>query len=145
MDDVLALLPMVELYWDFEGIPGFRDDRVSLALERLIEAPGLGSVWVAIEGDIAVGYLLAVYVFSLEHQGLTAEIDELFVLPACRESGAGAGLLRAAEAESLRVGCTNISLQLATSNDAARHFYSRRGYERRPRYELLEKALSGGA
>ncbi|MGH8720379.1 MAG: GNAT family N-acetyltransferase [Burkholderiales bacterium] len=83
------------------------------------------------------GYLLAVYVFSLEHHGLTAEIDELFVLPDCRGRGLGAALLQAAAA----AGCTNISLQLGRKNAAALAFYRRHGYRAREGYELLDKSL----
>ena len=73
----------------------------------------------------AVGYLLAVYVFSLEHLGLTAEIDEFFVLPSARGKGLGDALLQRAEAEFIRRGCTNVSLQLGRGNDGARVFYAR--------------------
>ena len=45
--------------------------------------------WIACIKGQAVGYLLAVYVFSLEHLGLTAEIDEFFVLPSARGKGLG--------------------------------------------------------
>ena len=78
-----------------------------------------------------VGYLLAVYVFSLEHLGLTAEIDEFFVLPSARGRGIGEELLRLAEAEFVRRGCTNVSLQLGRGNDRARTFYRALGYGER--------------
>jgi len=45
-----------------------------------------------------VGYLLAVFTFSLEFGGICAEIDELFVLPRHRDLGAGAALLDAVKA-----------------------------------------------
>ncbi len=57
--------------------------------------------------------LLAVYVFSLEHLGITAEIDELFVLSSQGDRGIGAELLEVAESEFRRLGCTNVSLQLS--------------------------------
>jgi GNAT superfamily N-acetyltransferase len=63
-----------------------------------------------------------VYVFSLEHLGLTAEIDEFFVLPSVRSHGLGDGLLHRAEAEFVRRGCTNVALQLGRGNDRARVF-----------------------
>jgi GNAT superfamily N-acetyltransferase len=87
------------------------------------------------------GYLLAVYVFSLEHLGVTAEIDEFFVLPSCRGHGAGSQLLQAAEAEFARMKCTNVSLQLGRGNDTARTFYRRQGYSERAGFELLDKML----
>lgn len=43
-----------------------------LELGRLCTQPQLGSAWITHADGAAAGYLLAVYVFSLEHHGLTA-------------------------------------------------------------------------
>src|SRR5262245_7610872 len=139
--DVQALLTLMAQYWAFEAVPGFERQRVAAQLGRLLSEPGLGAGWIAVVEGVAVGYLLAVYVFSLEHLGLTAEIDEFFVSPSQRGRGVGAELLRCAEAEFWRAGCTSASLQLARDNDPARAFYHRRGYAERSRYELLDKML----
>ena len=139
--DIPAVLPLVEQYWIFEDIPGFREAAVSRELERLCTDPRLGAGWIAEDDRRAVGYLLAVFVHSLEHLGLTAEIDEFFLLPSARGHGAGVALLDAAEAEFRRLGCTNVSLQLGRGNEAARDFYRQRGYSERSGYELLDKML----
>ena len=141
VSDVPVMLRLVAAYWDFESIKGFDAARVGQALERLLSEPRLGAAWIALTDDTPVGYLLAVYVFSLEHLGLTAEIDEFFVSPAGRGTGVGSALLEAAEHEFTRVGCTNVSLQLARENNAARRFYHRQGYVERQGFELLEKTL----
>lgn len=143
-DDVRELLPLVAAYWEHEGLSGFDSARVAAQLERLLSEPNLGTCWIARADDRLVGYLLAVYVFSLEHMGLTAEIDEFFVLPAGRGAGLGSELLELAETEFARVGCTNVSLQLGRGNSAARRFYVRHGYAERSGYELLDKDLSVG-
>jgi GNAT superfamily N-acetyltransferase len=88
--------------------------------------------------------LLAVYVFSLEHLDITAEIDELFVLSSQRGRGIGAQLLNVAESEFRRVGCTNVSLQLSRHNHSARAFYGRHEYDERSGYELVDKMLHDG-
>jgi GNAT superfamily N-acetyltransferase len=82
-----------------------------------------------------------VHVFSLEHGGLMAEIDEFFVLPAARAQGVGGQLLAAAEQALRQRGGVRLQLQLAVANTAARSFYERRGYGGRAGYQLLEKAL----
>lgn len=143
-NDIATLLPLVAAYWSFESIPGFDPARVASQLERLLSTPSLGVGWIASADNIAVGYLLAVYVFSLEHMGITAEIDEFFVIPAERASGVGSELLRTAETEFIRMGCTNVSLQLSRGNDSARHFYRRFGYAERSGFELLDKMLPSG-
>lgn len=141
--DIPVLLALIEQYWAFEDIAGFDPARVGTELKRLFAKPRLGAAWLAEANGVPAGYLLAVYVFSLEHLGLTAEIDEFFVLPSGRGRGAGSQLLQAAEAEFARMKCTNVSLQLGRGNDAAREFYRRHGYSDRAGFELLDKTLDG--
>lgn len=140
-DDVPSLLPMVAEYWAFEGITGFKSPRVGSSLSRLLAEPRTGIGWIGLLDQVPIGYLLAVYAFSLEHLGMTAEIDELYVLPGKRGRGVGRALVEAAELEFVRAGCTNVSLQLSRGNAAARVFYHRHGYVERSAYELIDKAL----
>jgi GNAT superfamily N-acetyltransferase len=142
IEDVPVLVGLVDQYWRFEGVSGFEPSRVALQLHRLLSQPSLGGGWIAHCNDRPVGYLLAVYVFSLEHLGLTAEIDELFVSPTARGIGVGGKLLRAAEATTRAAGCTNIALQLGRHNDVGRAFYLGHGYAPRSGYELLDKTLA---
>ena len=67
--DLEVLLPMVEQYWRFEAIEGFDAARMRKLLTRVLEDSNLGRAWVARLYGEPAGYLLAVYVFSLEHQG----------------------------------------------------------------------------
>lgn len=144
VEDIPSLLPLVKNYWAFENISGFDANRVSAQLTRLLSESHLGCGWIVLDdsGRATVGYLLAVYVFSLEYLGLTAEIDEFFVLPDLRGQGVGVRLLTLAEAEFSRVGCTKVSLQLARENESARRFYRKLGYAERSGYELLDKTLA---
>ncbi len=140
-EDVPALTALIGRYWETEGIPGFDPPRLRALLERLLAEPQLGSAWVTCSGAERIGYLLGVYVYSFEHQGLMAEIDELFVLPEARSRGIGAALLQAAEAGFRAAGCTRVQLQLARANGSARRFYHREGYAERSHFDLLDKAL----
>ncbi len=139
--DIPSLLRLVEEYWRFEDISDFDPARVTVELKRLLADPSLGSGWMASSGRDAAGYLLAVYVFSLEHLGLTAEIDEFFVLPSYRGREIGSRLLKMAEEEFVRRRCTNVSLQLGRGNEKARIFYRQHGYDERSGFELLDKML----
>ncbi|HEU4516702.1 MAG TPA: GNAT family N-acetyltransferase [Steroidobacteraceae bacterium] len=139
--DVPALVPLVEQYWLFEDIAHFERERVGRELSRALSDPALMSGWIARARGEAVGYLLAVYVFSLEHLGLTAEIDEFFVLPSARGHGTGDELLRLAEAEFHRRGCTNVFLQIGKGNDRARVFYRDHGFDERAGFDLLDKMI----
>ncbi len=140
-EDLPALLTLVEQYWRFEGIEGFDANRVEAVLRRALVDEKLGRAWIARVAGTSAGYLLVVFVFSLEHGGLTAEIDEFFVVPERRGHALGAQLLAEAEAACRAAGCTNIALQLGRENEPARRFYRRKGYSERLGYELLDKDL----
>jgi GNAT superfamily N-acetyltransferase len=139
--DVPQLLALVRHYWDFEGITGFEALRLELILKRLVPGGAAGEIWVAENCGHLSGYLVLVYVLSLEHQGLMAEVDEFFVRPEARRHGVGGALLQAAEAALRSRGCVRLQLQLAVGNEAGRAFYQRRGYTARAGYELLDKPL----
>ena len=142
-NDIAGVLALVREYWSFEGIAPFEARSVEAQLQFILSKPELATLFVAARADTLVGYLLLVYVFSLENLGLTSEIDELFVLSSDRDSGVGRALLSAAEEASRAAGCTAIALQLGIGNGRARRFYERAGYGVRSGFGLLHKSLAG--
>ena len=140
-DDAPELVALVEQYWKFEAIEGFDAARIAALFERVAAQPTLGHAWIATVDGAPAGYLFAVYVFSLEYQGLTAEIDELYVMPQYRGIGLGARLLSTAEETFRQGGCTVAFLQIGRDNEAARAFYRGHGYADRAGFELVDKVL----
>jgi GNAT superfamily N-acetyltransferase len=140
-NDMPALVNLVEQYWAFEDIAGFDARRVGSLLHAALFADGRARCWLAEQAGEIGGYLLAVLVFSLEHGGMMAEIDEFFVTPAFRRQGTGAALLLKAEGVLRDSGVRRLQLQLGTGNARAREFYTARGYARRSGFELWDKAL----
>jgi GNAT superfamily N-acetyltransferase len=141
VQDVSALAILVEQYWSFEGIPGFDTRRIEELLRAALRAEARARCWLAEQAGEPAGYLLAVLVFSLEHGGVMAEIDEFFVAPACRGQGIGAALLTEAERVLQESGVRRLQLQLASGNMHARDFYVARGYGPRSSFDLWDKAL----
>jgi GNAT superfamily N-acetyltransferase len=141
VEDAPVLAALVERYWCFERIQGYDGPRIEALLRILLGDSRAGAAWLAHDGATAIGYLLVVYVFSLEHGGLTAEIDELYVRDDRRGVGVGAQLVAASEGFLASLGCKNVALQLGRNNHAGRTFYEKRGYSARAGYELLEKNL----
>jgi GNAT superfamily N-acetyltransferase len=139
--DVPGLLELIARYWRFEGIAGFNPVRIGQLLNALIASQALGAVWVAEADGALIGYLIAVWVLSFEHQGLMAEIDELFVSETARSRGAATALLVAAESWLKRRSGVRLQLQLAATNTRARSFYERHGYTRRAGFDLWDKPL----
>jgi ribosomal protein S18 acetylase RimI-like enzyme len=141
--DVAGVASLAEQYWEFESIRGFDRRRIEGLLLRLLAEPELGACWVAEAGGELCGYLLAVFMFSFEHGGLMAEIDEIFVSTQKRSMGVGALLLAHAERDLATRGLVRLQLQLGVENHRARIFYERLGFGRRAGYELLDKAVQG--
>lgn len=141
VDDVAILAPLVRAYWQHEEIPPPRGSRISELLAQWLPQTEQCACWLALDGEVPLAYLLAVYALSLEHLGVTAEIDEFYVEPRCRGQGLGARMLAEAEAAFVAHGCTNASLQVARLNEGAGRFYARHGYGQRSRYALMDKTL----
>jgi GNAT superfamily N-acetyltransferase len=139
--DADRITVLVREYWAFEGIGGFDHERVRDLLTQLLSTPASGACWVAGEGPRLCGYLLAVYMFSLEHGGTMAEIDEFYVCPAERSTGLGAQLLQSAEHDMAAQGLVRLQLQLGIENHRGGQFYRRHGFEPRAGYALLDKSL----
>ena len=73
-------------------------------------------------------------------------VQNIYVVPEYREEGVGTELLETAESSLVEAGVETVSLEVMADNDAAREFYSRRGYrphriemEKRPESDTLTK------
>jgi GNAT superfamily N-acetyltransferase len=140
-EDIAGIALLAERYWEFESIDGFDSERIHALLGDLLANPQRGACWVAEADGRLCGYLLAVFMFSLEHGGMMAEIDEVFVSQDMRSAGTGSFLVAQAERDLAQRGLTRLQLQLGVDNHRARRFYERHGFMRRAGYELLDKAL----
>ena len=142
--DLENLASLVAIYWEFENIPGFNRARSTVLLADFLSQPRLGGCWVAEEGGQLVGYLLLVYLFSLEHGGMMAEIDEFFVIPEKRSLKIGVALLGAATSAMKQRGITHIQLQLGIQNSNGQRFYKHNGFVELSEYALLCKSVRLG-
>jgi GNAT superfamily N-acetyltransferase len=140
--DLPALVNLVRQYWQFENLPGFDALRAEHLLRAALFADGRARCWIAEAAGEVGGYLLAVLVFSLEHGGTMAEIDEFFLIPGFRGQGIGEALLTAAEEALRESGVMRLQLQLGAGNARAREFYSAHGFARRSGFDLWDKALT---
>jgi GNAT superfamily N-acetyltransferase len=141
LDECEAIALLVERYWELEQIEGFERDRIVRLLQRFISQPERARCWVAAEHGALCGYLLAVYVFSLEFGGTVAEIDELYVLDSHRAHGVGTRLVQQAMTEMKQDGVVYVELQVSTGNRSGRAFYDRLGFAARAGYGLVGRAL----
>jgi ribosomal protein S18 acetylase RimI-like enzyme len=136
LSDADQLLPLIQTYWLHDNIVGYERSRLRRQLAEFLSEPAYGCGWLTTRSDVPVGYLLCSFVYSFEHGGLMAEIDELFVVTPYRRQGIGQALLGRAQTELAARGCHYLQMQVADDNAKAQGFYTRLGFKQRSGYRL---------
>lgn len=133
VDTVSALLAVQLAEHEVEIEP----TRLRAAVLGMLEDPQRGFVLLAFSGAAVVGVACLPLTWTLEHGGLSAWLDELYVIPARREHGIGRALLRAACAHARKLGCAAIDLEVEASHARAANLYVREGFERHRRTRFV--------
>lgn len=134
--DIEQVLPLIKAYWQHDAIVGYESARLRRQLEEFLSTPAYGRGWLATHTGVSVGHLLCTFVYSFEHGGLMAEIDEFFVSAPYRRQGIGQALLARARSSLAALGCVCLQMQVADGNAVARDFYTRQGFEEKTGYRL---------
>lgn len=103
-----------------------------------------GRVLVARLSDRVVGVAVLSFLWTLEHGGAAAWLDELYVEPAARNRGIGEKLTRAAIEAADAAGCLALDLEVEPGHETAVRLYERLGF-RRHRRERWVRPLAAGA
>jgi len=125
MDALLALMH------DFYAEAGFALDRAAheAAFTQLLSHPPLGAVWIARQGGMAAGHVLLAVRFTMEHAGLSACVDDLYVRPEFRRMGIGRQLLDAVVCECRTRGCRSLQVEVGGDNHPALALYAAFGLQ----------------
>lgn len=95
---------------------------------RLVEVRGLETVFLAEQGNEALGLLVLRTVPTLSDPQDWAEITELYVRPAAQCRGVGRALMAAALEYARHRGCTEVHLLVDPENEPALAFYRALGF-----------------
>ena len=98
------------------------------AARGLLADPRRGFILVAVEGGTLVGIAVVVFVWTLEHGGPSAWLDELYVQPDARGRGVGTRLASEALAAAVRAGCAAVDLEVDRGHEAVERLYARMGF-----------------
>lgn len=137
IDQAGAALPLLERFFAEEGFeaPPGQIERQLLVLLR-----GDGSaVFLAWQGDAAVGVATVTTNNGIE-LGLSAELEDLYVLPHARGLGAGAALIETVKEWCRARGCTLVSVVITPEGQAAHDligYYRGRGFRETGRTILI--------
>jgi len=138
--DMPSLLGLMRTFYAEEGYP-FSEQGAAGAVRHLLENDRVGRIWVAGGDRELLGYVVLTFGYSLEHHGVVAFVDEVFVMSASRGRGLGTRALALAEAECRALGVRTLQLEVERQNIAAQELYHRSGFNDHGRF-LLTKRLT---
>jgi GNAT superfamily N-acetyltransferase len=131
MADLADLMPLLRGYCDFYEVAP--DDEALLALARtLITDPDREGVQLIARGgdNEAVGFATVYWSWSTLIAARIGVMNDLFVTPAARGTGAAEALIDACVAECRRHGAEKLTWQTARDNARAQKVYDRLGAAR---------------
>ena len=129
--DLPELIPLIRAYLDFYEVNP--PDEAMLALSRsLIADPELEGVqFVARNGDgRAIGFASLFWTWATTRGGRLGVMNDLFVAPEARGSGAAEALIEACRERCAQRGAVALEWQTAVDNHRAQALYDRVGGQR---------------
>lgn len=86
------------------------------------------NIFLAFQGEHAVGIAVCFLGFSTFAAKPLLNIHDLAVLPGCRDRGVGRRLLEAVERKARALGCCKLTLEMQENNHKARRVYESAGF-----------------
>jgi ribosomal protein S18 acetylase RimI-like enzyme len=98
------------------------------ALRQIVSGEPMARCWLIRHAEEAIGYVVLTLGYSIEHGGRDGFIDDLYLVPAARGSGAGAAVLDFALDRARHLGIQTLHLEVDAANDRANALYRSRGF-----------------
>jgi GNAT superfamily N-acetyltransferase len=128
--DLPELLPLLRGYCDFYDVSPSDDDLLALARALIADPQRDGVQLLARNGGEAVGFATIYWSWATTIASRIGVMNDLFVAPAARGSGAADELIRACVDECRQHGAAELTWQTATDNERAQRVYERVGGKR---------------
>lgn len=117
------------------------DAGVEKAIMGLLSDDAFGRAWLICDDKTVIGYVILVFIYSLETHGRNAFVDELYLRENHRGKGLGRQTFQFLEDFCRSVGICALHLEVERENTKAQGFYHKLGYKDHDRY-LLTKRLA---
>jgi GNAT superfamily N-acetyltransferase len=128
--DAAVLLKLMAAYYAFDG-HGFDEQKARVALTTLLRDPKLGHVWLILNGEAPIGYVVICFSYSLEWLGRDAFVDEFYLLPEYRGHGWGGKTMAFVEDSARSLDVRALHLEVVRQNAAALQVYRKLGFKDR--------------
>ena len=128
--DLAELLPLMRGYCDFYEVSPSDEALLALSGALIADPEHEGVQLVARDDGAAVGFATIYWTWATTIAARIGIMNDLFVAPAARGSGAAEALIRACLDECRRHGAALLTWQTAKDNERAQRLYDRLGGRR---------------
>jgi GNAT superfamily N-acetyltransferase len=128
--DLAALLPLMRGYCDFYEVRPSDDELLALSRALIADPERDGVQLLARDGGEAVGFATVYWSWATTIAARIGVMNDLFVAPAARGTGAAERLIDACVDECRRHGAAELTWQTAADNERAQRVYDRIGAKR---------------
>lgn len=126
-ESIPDLLVLMREFYAIDQYP-FNLQKASSNIARLSSEPHLGEIWLVRAENTIVGYTILTFVFSFEHAGIVAFLDELFLQERYRKLGLGSKILTFLTDRAAELGIVRMHLELEKHNVPAKELYGKQGF-----------------
>ena len=142
-DDLAAAVALLRHQLDEHDV-ALEQSALEHAVRVLIEQHELGRVLLAESAGAVVGVAVLSFLWTLEHGGAAAWLDELYVAPPQRGRGIGRRMVEAAMDVARERGCVALDLEVEDGHDDAARLYARMGFRRHRRVHWTRRLDATG-
>jgi GNAT superfamily N-acetyltransferase len=128
--DLPELLPLLRGYCDFYEVTPSDDELLELSRSLIADPERDGVQLLARSGGEAVGFATIYWSWATTIAARIGVMNDLFVAPGARGSGAAEQLINACVDECRKHGAAELTWQTATDNERAQRVYDRVGAQR---------------
>ena len=128
--DLAQLLPLMRGYCDFYEVTPSDDDLLALSRALIADPEREGVQLLARTGEEAAGFATVYWSWATTIAARIGVMNDLFVAPAARGTGAAEQLILACVEECRMHGAAELTWQTAPDNERAQRVYDRIGAER---------------
>lgn len=132
------LLRLFRAQYDEHAIE-ISDARLAVGVDGVLSDARRGMIIVAREGNAVIGFAGVTFLWSFEHGGRAAWLEELFVIPSRRGKGIGGALIEETIDRARSRGCSALDLEVEASQARAVHLYLRHDFVQHTRSRFVRK------
>lgn len=127
--DMPQLISMIlQMYEEETDVEPMTPEKAAALTQHLLTNPDHGKMYLIYENaaSSAAGYFIVTICYNVEHAGIIANLEDLFILPEYRGRGLGQTCLEYVEKEYAHA--VALKLEVSPSNHGAQKLYRKNGY-----------------